>query len=215
VLSAGAKLIRWRWAESDRGGTRRRVRVRYPWAFPPGWGRDPLYVFAAGLCWLLCWAAAVATLAMLIGPGPLGHALHSLPLVWPIAALMIALPLRGLVMVVLAAPDMTARATIEGSVVRTRRCHTGHIYLAVDDGTRGMVRAWRLASVDPDDLTEGSVVRAVVSPRLRHVFSLQVLHRVPAATAPARSQHPRLSNWEVSPGGGKPSQGVAALVAGG
>jgi hypothetical protein len=71
---------------------------------------------------------------------------------------------------------------VEGVVLRIRR-HEKDSYLAVDDGTRSEIKAWRVEPtvLDGAGLGQGSAVSATVSPRLGHVSRLGK----PAAKNPA------------------------------
>jgi hypothetical protein len=79
-----------------------------------------------------------------------------------------------------AVPDLAARREVEGVVLRIRP-HEKQPYVAVDEGKAPRIRAWLVepAVLTGAGLTQGSPVRATVSPRLGHVFEL---HRIPAET---------------------------------
>ncbi|HEX2119391.1 MAG TPA: hypothetical protein VHF91_09425, partial [Acidimicrobiales bacterium] len=81
--------------------------------------------------------------------------------------------LRSVVMLVAAVPDLFVTQEVEGVVLRIRR-HEKHSYVALDDGTRPKIRAWRVEPgvLDRAGLGQGSGARAVVRPRLGHVLQL-------------------------------------------
>ncbi|HEX3622946.1 MAG TPA: hypothetical protein VHT97_11585, partial [Acidimicrobiales bacterium] len=90
--------------------------------------------------------------------------------------------IRSALMLRAAVPDLFATRQVEGVVLRIRP-HEKQPYVAVDDGTGPGIKAWL---VEPDvlngaGLSQGSPVRATVSPRLGHVFRLERTPAPPAA----------------------------------
>src|SRR5207253_9130428 len=75
-----------------------------------------------------------------------------------------------------ALPDLQARTTIRGRLLRIREEHTEEsteTWIAVDDGTAPQeVRAFLLMHNAPLELVQGCLVDVTVSPRLGHVFAL-------------------------------------------
>lgn len=166
-------------AWSAYGGHWHVVRVKYPSRFPPGWGRKP-WVSALKAAALL---GAVAFVAIRLGPalaGAIGdffdtarendwrEALTIAPIVLGVVAGVLTMALlRAAVMLVLAVVDLFARTTVEGLVVRLRDG-----YVAVDDGRRAEVRAWKVEPAKWTGATRGTVVEATVSRYLGYVFGL-------------------------------------------
>ena len=180
-LGAESDTVAW----SAYGGRWRMVRIDYPRWIPPGWGKRPALATAIGVASLGAGSFVarilLPTFADLVsrllgsirddGFDPrtvLGVAL--LGLVTAAAAVWL---LRALLMLCAAVPDLFARREVEGVVLRIRRRDKA-AYLAVDDGSRPQIRAWRVepAVLDRAGLSQGAKVRAVVSPRLGRVFHL-------------------------------------------
>jgi hypothetical protein len=89
---------------------------------------------------------------------------------------------RSALMLRAAVPDLFASRQVDGVVLRIRP-HEKQPYLAVDDGTASQIRAWLVAPavLTGAGLSQGSPVRATVSPRLGHVFRLEQSSGPPAA----------------------------------
>lgn len=172
-------------AWSHHGGRWRKVRISYPKRIPPGWGRHP------GLAVLIGGAGLLAGLfvARIFFP-PMADSLSRLlestgdegfDPVDLVGAVLLGIPtvvtavwiLRSVVMLVAAVPDLFVTREVEGVVLRIRR-HEKQSYVALDDGTRPKIRAWRVepAILDRAGLGQGSGARAVVRPRLGHVLQL-------------------------------------------
>jgi hypothetical protein len=185
TLPLGAESDHDAW--SSVGGRWRLVRIRYPHRLPPGYGRHPALVALIGAgalalgvaLWPAAAAAGSAARDLLIDSAagetaPAGvRAGIGLALGFVFAAGTL-LAGAGATMVVCGAADLVrGRSTVEGRVLRVReRGGDEHRswHVAVDDGTADRVRAWRLAK--PAGVTQGSEVRASVSPWLRHVRDL-------------------------------------------
>ena len=84
---------------------------------------------------------------------------------------------RAIAMLIIGLLDVSRSETVEGQVLRLRRRteqDNGVVtHVAVDDGTDDHVRAWIPATLPPG-LLQGRWVRAVVSPRLGFVRSLEL-----------------------------------------
>ena len=78
---------------------------------------------------------------------------------------------RSALMLLAAVPDLFVTREVEGVVLRHRR-REKHTYVAVDDGTRSTVRAWRVDPTVGAGIGQGSLVRATVRPRLGHVLRI-------------------------------------------
>jgi hypothetical protein len=145
------------------GGRWRRVRVRYPRAWPPGWGKHPAFALFLALLW-----GAVAV-AALYGLTRLGES----------AAEAIFLAVRSV-------PDLWATRRSTGELVRARRCRqifqSGDsdnprcwYYLALDDGTRRRIRSWRVRRDIYDAHSQGETVSAMYTPTLGYVRELRTV----------------------------------------
>jgi hypothetical protein len=190
-LGTESDTVAW----SAYGGRWRTVEIDYPKRIPPGWGRHPALATAIALASLgaglfvakIFFPALANTTSDLLDSGR-GHGLETLDLV---GLALLAIPsvvtaiwvVRSTLMLVAALPDLGARKEVEGVVLRIRP-HEKQPYLAVDEGRGTHVRAWLVEPLVLSNagLTQGSPVRATVSPRLGHVFAL--------ARIPADSQSP-------------------------
>ena len=185
LLPMGAEDDHRAWSRT--GGRWRRVRVRYPRAFPPAWGKHPLLAVALALFW-----GAVA--------GVVGYGLRGLsevgrptgigPSAWDWVergALLAMVPCIVVIAWVLwvlarAVPDLWQTCTVTGEIVRGRRFRqrlaSGNeprywYYDAVDDGTADRVVAWRVSEVQWRDHAQGELVTAEVTPRLGYVRAIR------------------------------------------
>lgn len=187
-------------AESDHeawspvGGRWRVVRIRYPWRFPPGYGRHPARVLLGGLVWL--GVAALAFPAVARGPAvvrdlvrgfstdralPSGFDLGVTVAVGVVLLVAAAVTVHGVLMTGAGVADLVrGRRLVEGRVLRLRRRGTDdepRWYVAVDEGTERRIRAWR---TDPGAVAQGCRVRARVTRWLAHVRDLEVVAHAPA-----------------------------------
>jgi hypothetical protein len=184
TLHLGAESDHEAWSAVT--GTWRLVRVRYPKRIPPGWGRAPWQTLAAGILQLACLAGLVRLLiyasaeawaqAPELQDDNQSVVLVATLVLSALACVAVVLALRALVMVVLGVTDVRRARTIEGRVLRVRATKgpnkTTIIRWAVDDGTSDEIRAWAGGAMVP---RQGAQVRAVVSPRLGYVRSIEVL----------------------------------------
>jgi hypothetical protein len=157
-------------AWSAHGGRWRRVRVRYPRAVPPGWGRHPALATFLGLLWggLSVW------LLTRFGDvdGQIGLAVTAvvgLPLLWAIWDLVNAVP------------DLFTRRTVTATAVRCRRRRRVlasndppryWCYVALDDGSRERIAAYRVRDEVYGQIRQGQTVTVDVTPRLGYVRAL-------------------------------------------
>jgi hypothetical protein len=184
ALPLGTESERLAW--SSYGGRWRMVKIHYPKRVPPGWGRHPALATAIGVASLglglfvarIFFPAMADEASRLLdrtgsrGFDPLdlvGIGLLAIPTV--VTAVWIV---RSALMLRAAVPDLFATRQVDGVVLRIRP-HEKQPYLAVDDGTHPEIKAWL---VEPTvlygaGLSQGSPVRATVSPRLGHVFKLE------------------------------------------
>jgi hypothetical protein len=179
ALPLGAESDHEAW--SPAGGRWRVVHIRYPERVPPGYGRHPFKVAALGLLQV---AGAGTVLrkapdvfdALRDGirdttneqiPTAVGKGLSiTLTVLLVLAGLVL---LRGAWMLLYGLADLiSGRDEIEGRVLRHR-----NRYVAVDDGTRGRLRAWLLPTAP--SVGQGAIARARVTRRLQHVRDFQVV----------------------------------------
>lgn len=178
ALPLGAESDTEAW--SSYGGRWHVVRVRYPSKLPPGWGSHPLKVTAKGLGILVVFGTFVRTLAAPLA-GAIGDffdkartegqqtvALVATAIAVVLLAVLAVVVLRAAAMFLLGASDLFAKRNLEGQVLRLRNG-----YLALDDGTRPKVRAWRVEPARLGPATRGAVVRVTASPRLGYVSNLE------------------------------------------
>lgn len=188
-LGSESDSVAW----SHYGGRWRMVRIDYPKRIPPGWGRHPGLASVVGVASLAAglFVGRIFLPPMLEAASRLlettrdrgfrpfdfvGVGLLGIPTLVAAAWL-----LRSAVMLLAAVPDLFVRREVDGVVLRIRP-HEKQPYLAVDDGTRSEIRAWLVdpAVLHGAGLSQGSAVRATVSPRLGHVYSLG---KIPTAGA--------------------------------
>jgi hypothetical protein len=160
-------------AWSSFGGRWRRVRVRYPRALPPAWGKHPagatLLALLVGAAGAFAAGAALDVERSTVAQGAL----------LAVTALLVAWALWTLVRSV---PDLFTRRLVTGAVVRARVrpqvFKAGDdpkywYYLAVDDGTADRIPALRVRREIYARTAQGATVTVEVSPRLRYVRSLR------------------------------------------
>ena len=177
------------------GGRWRRVRVRYPRGWPPGWGKHPAFALLLGAFWgavsigvlyglvlVAQWAAETDTAndptfnreqLDWIGRG-------ALLLTIPFALVL----LWALYVLVRAVPDLWLRRTASGDLVRARarqqifESNSDNpkywYYLALDDGTRQRISSWRVRRELYEAHPQGETVRAVYTPNLGYVREMGV-----------------------------------------
>jgi hypothetical protein len=184
LLPMGAEDDHRAWSRV--GGRWRKVRVRYPRALPPGWGKHPLLAAALALFWAVVAGFVAYGLAELravdrpaqISPSAWkwvdrGTAIAFVPVVLVV--------LWCLWVLVLAVPDLWQRRTVSGDIVRDRKFRqwfsSGNspdywYYLAVDDGSADRIAAWRLREALWQARSEGESVRVEVTPHLGYVRSI-------------------------------------------
>jgi hypothetical protein len=183
-VAAGAVRALPLGAESDReawsayGGQWHVVKIRYPVRFPPGYGSHPLAAAGKGLLIAGFFGMVVRT----IGP-PLLEAIRDFAPTSGWARLAEAgfgvmlgilgfVVLRGLALLVGGLVDLFARQEVEGLVVRLKGT-----YLAVDDGQRREVRAWRVQPLKLGGAVRGSVVRVHATRWLGYVSGVELVDR--------------------------------------
>ena len=205
TLPFGAEDERRAW--SPVGGRWRVVSIRYPRRLPPGYGRHPAIVALIGL------VATVGGVSIAPGAVSVAHALlrqiddlaktHTVPVgvrvgVGVVLAAIVTIgalvALYGAGMLVAGVGDLLRRRrVVEGRVLRLReRGDDKHRFwhLAVDDGTRDRIRAWRVAHAP---VHQGATVTARVSPWLCHVADLSMVREDRSADAVAVAVSPTAS----------------------
>jgi len=180
-LGSESDTVAW----SHYGGGWRMVEIDYPKRVPPGWGRHPALASAIGAASLAVGllVARVFFPAMVDAASRLLDSVrdHGFRLFDVLGVVLLGIPtmvtaiwlVRAGGMLLAAVPDLFVRRQVEGVVLRIRP-HEKQPYLAVDEGGQPKIRAWL---VEPTvlygaGLSQGDAVRATVSPRLGHVFSL-------------------------------------------
>lgn len=157
-------------AWSPQGGRWRRVRVRYPRIRPPTWGRHPALATFIALVWGVGSTFLLVKVGGAVGNGSvLLGAVLAVPLLWSIWVLVHAIP------------DLFRARTIVGTVLRCRtrpQMLSSHdepkywYYVAVDDGTRDRIAAYRVPESRYRTVRQGQTVTAEVTPRLGYVRAL-------------------------------------------
>ncbi len=205
LLPLGAEDDHRAWSRI--GGRWRRVRVRYPRAWPPAWGKHPALAILLAILWGGGAGAATYWLARLASSKrdpSLGFSQPTFDWIGRITVVAIALcalvVLWALLILVRAVPDLWTRRQMTGEVVRVRRrtqvFASGNkqkfwYYLAVDDGSGERVRAWRVRPELWHGRYQGELVTAEITPGLAHVRTIVDAPLAPAApVAPAAAPAP-------------------------
>jgi hypothetical protein len=168
-------------AWSAHGGTWHEVRVRYG-RLLPAWGRMPAIALLMGLVAGLV-GMGIIYLVVRYGtwtveelPATVLSGLRVIEVAGAgVAGLLLA---GGLYVMIAAAFDLFTKAEVTGQVLRLRRFGSSDrrtYHVAVDDGTSTRVRAWIVSPTVYGSLSEGDMVRAIVSPNLGYVHSIAVL----------------------------------------
>jgi len=192
AIPMGSESDRRAW--SSYGGQWRQVSVSYPKMWPPAYGASPgesiwrgirLGGVAAVFLWVF--AQLLPHLSFTQRADQLTRDLSAVAVLGGAIALVVLgtglwLLLAGLI-------SLAGTAHVTGDAVRLRKFGSeGSIcYLAVDDGTRDRIRAWKVRPAIYDGLTEYSTVTVSITPLLsyvRHVHSAGA--SVASAAAPAR-----------------------------
>jgi hypothetical protein len=189
LLPMGAEDDHHAWSRFGRQW--RKVRVRYPRALPPAWGKHPGLALLLALFWGAVAVAAVYGLTRLASADPTPDPTFTQQqLDWVgRVALLLCLPFLlaiawSLYVLVRAVPDLWQRKTLTGEVVRARR-RQQYIqsrdedsppkywyYLAVDDGTAKRISAFRVRRQLYDSVSQGDTVTVEVTPNLGYMREL-------------------------------------------
>jgi hypothetical protein len=176
------------------GGRWRRVYVRYPRGWPPGWGKHPAFALFLAVLW---GAVSVAALYGLVRVAQ--SAAEPITSIDPTfsrdqldwigrGALLLTIPfslalLWALSVLVRAIPDLWLRRTASGDLVRARarrqffQSNSDNpeywYYLALDDGARPRIRSWRVRRDLYNAHGQGDTVEAVYTPNLGYVREMR------------------------------------------
>jgi Predicted membrane protein (DUF2207) C-terminal domain len=178
------------------GGRWRRIRVRYPRGWPPGWGKHPGFAAFLAVLWGAVAAGALYGLTRaaqsaaepITATDPL---LDRDQLDWVgRGALLLMIPaalllLWAIFLLARSVPDLWSNRTTTGELVRARRrrqiFESGNsntprywYYLALDDGSRPRVRSWRVRRELYDAHSQGQTVIARYTANLGYVRELRV-----------------------------------------
>lgn len=172
-------------------GQWRKVRVRYPRALPPAWGKHPAFALFLAVFWGSAAVAALYGLLLVANADPTPDPTFTQEqLDWIGRAALIAcipfvtLLVWALYVLVEAVPDLFRSREVTGEVVRARRRRQVFqqsdednpkywFYLAIDDGSDNDLPAFRVRSVLYDSCNQGDTVTAVVTPSLGYVRELR------------------------------------------
>ena len=177
-------------AWSSYGGKWRQVTVSYPTVWPPAWGASPGETIWRGVRLGGPAAAILYVFSLLLPRLSLAHSVDQATRDLSAGAVLVA----AVALVVLSAGmwlllagviSMFGGRQVTGDAVRLRsRGDPSTCYLAVDDGTRDHVRAWKVSPAIYSSVTEYSTVTVTVSPLLGYVRRVQPA-MAPQASAPA------------------------------
>ncbi|HUF83804.1 MAG TPA: hypothetical protein VMQ81_04340 [Acidimicrobiia bacterium] len=189
ALPMGAEDDRHAWSRFGRKW--RKVRVRYPRALPPGWGKHPAFAGFLGIVWGSVAAAALYGLLLVANADPTPDPTFTREqLDWiGRAALIACIPFVAVLgwalwVLVRAVPDLWQRRELTGEVVRARRRQQifqsrGEddppkywYYLAIDDGSDNRLPAFRVRKNLYDSCNQGQTVTVEVTPNLGYVREL-------------------------------------------
>ncbi len=181
-------------AWSDETGRWRRVQVRYPKVWPPGWGGRPGELIKRGLVILLQVGVPIAVIVSvgtrLIGAG----VLDDLNVPWWVYAIAVAvivpifaIGLRALLWVLVGLGTLVAvfgrQRVVVGRAVRVRPISgSGEHWVALDDGSRDEVVAYQVRI--PHTIEQGDRVRLTVRPVTGEVRAVEVLNSSGTAYGP-------------------------------
>jgi Predicted membrane protein (DUF2207) len=201
LLPFGAEDDNHAWSRF--GGRWRRVYVRYPRGWPPGWGKHPAFALLLAVLWGAVSIAAIYGLVQLAqaAADPITSTDPTFTreqLDWiGRGALLLTIPfavvlLWALYLIVRAVPDLWMRRTASGDLVRARARRqifqssnenpNYWYYLALDDGTRPRIRSWRVRRDLYRARTQGETVEIVFTPNLGYVREIRPTPATATAT---------------------------------
>ncbi len=185
LLPMGAEDDHRAWSRA--GGRWRLVRVRYPRAWPPAWGKHPAFAAFLAVGWGGLAVLAIVGITKVLDSDP-DASFSADAWQWvERGALLLAVPCVvvaawAAVVLVRAIPDLWSTRQISGEVLRDRRrrqwLSSGDDpkywnYLAVDEGTSKRILAFRLRASVWQAHNQGDEVTAVVTPGLGYVRSIE------------------------------------------
>ena len=159
---------------SAASGRWRHVRVRYPSLLPLGWGLTPPAAIVRGVVCVVAGGAFLVLFSPLVADvisGGWGLVVAGALLALPCAAVGV-----GVALVAMAFADLGEPVAVTGQVLRLRVFGSEkkqRHYVAVDDGTSGTIRAWRVEPGQYRLLAQGQRVTATLTRGLRCVRSIQ------------------------------------------
>ena len=181
-------------AWSSYGGHWRQVSVSYPKVWPPAYGASPgesiwrgVRLGSVAAVYLWVFAQLLPHLSFTQRADQLTRDLSAVAVLG--AAIALVVLGTGLWLLLAGLISLVGTAHVTGDAVRLRRfgSEASICYLAVDDGTRDRIRAWKVRPAIYDALTEYSTITVSVTPLLSYV---RHVHRagvpVASAAAPAR-----------------------------
>ncbi len=198
VASAAVRAIPMG-TESDRrawssyGGRWRQVTVTYPRYWPPAYGASPgesiwrgVRLAALGIGGLVVYSLIAPRLPTTHTDAVTRDLAVGAELV---AAVAIVVAGIGLWFLLAGLVSLFGTTSVTGDAVRLRRfgSEATDCYLAVDDGTRDRIRAWKVRPQIYDALTEYSTLTVSVSPLLSYVREVHTT-RAPVTSAPVPAQ---------------------------
>lgn len=181
LLPMGAEDDHRAWSRV--GDRWRRVRVRYPRFLPPAWGKHPAFATFLALASGALGIFVITRLSDLSNSSP-PSGIQADDWEWvELVSLVLMLPFIAAVLwaawvLVRALPDLRARRSVTGEVVRSRRLRQWHewgdsprywYYLAIDDGEPDRITAFRLRQALWSKVSQGDEVTADVTPGLGFV----------------------------------------------
>jgi hypothetical protein len=178
-------------AWSSYGGRWRQVTVSYPTMWPPAWGASPGQTIWRGIRLSAVSGAVLFGFSLLMPSLTFAQTSEqtlrqgsAIAVLFAAAALVVLA--AGLWLLLAGLVSMLGAREVTGDAIRLRAFGKDDpvCYLAVDDGTRDHIRAWKVGQQVYDVTTEYSTVTVTVSPLLGHVS--KVRHAAaPATSAPA------------------------------
>ena len=192
AIPMGSESDRRAW--SSYGGRWRQVMVSYPRMWPPAYGASPgesiwrgLRLGAISGAFLFGFALLLPHLAFTQRADQLTRDLSAAAVL--VAAVALVVFGTGLWLVLAGALASFGTTSLTGDAIRLRRFgdEASLCYVAVDDGTRDKVRAFKVRSQIYDTLTEYATITISVTPLLCFVRSAHLAKAsVTSAPAPAR-----------------------------
>ena len=175
-------------AWSSYGGKWRQVNVSYPRIWPPAWGASTGETIWRGLRLTGIAAVALFAFSLVLPDLTFAHSADQTLRQGSAIALLIAVVAlvvfgTGVWLLLAAVVSLFGARQVTGDAVRLRQRNDAY-YLAVDDGTRDHIRAWKVRLPIYDSLSEYSTVTISVTPFLGYVRRAEVTKAARVAPAP-------------------------------